>query len=112
MAYEENKINKIIGRLKMKDKDLNLIGRLWLCYCHNVKDFNREIDAICDVDLYSLYSKRDEIKNVLNRLIKAVEYDIINVDFNKFANDVLKSINDIIYRKEVQEKYDEEYNNR
>lgn len=96
----------------MKDKDLNLIGRLWLCYCHNVKDFNREIDTICDVDLYSLYSKRDEIKNVLNRLITAVEYDIISVDFNKFANDVLKSINDIIYRKEVQEKYDEEYNNR
>lgn len=25
----------------MKDNDLNVIGRLWLCYCHNVKDFNK-----------------------------------------------------------------------
>lgn len=102
----------VYSEVKMKDKDLNLIGRLWLCYWVDVKDFNKEIDNICDVDLYSLYAKRDEIKNTLNRLQMAVGYDKISVDFHKFGNDVLKSINDIIYMKEVQEKYNDEYNNR
>ena len=93
---------------KMKDENLNTIGKFWLGYLCDVTMFNKQIDNFTDCDLYTLYAKRKQLNLDLNRLSNVVTNDAIKEQFEKFRHDLMKSINDVIFSKEMREKYEDE----
>lgn len=92
----------------MKDKDLNLIGVLFLSYKIDNKAFNKEIDKLCDVDLYSLYEIKKHIQKICDHLLDISKDFEFNIEFRNFRCDILKAIDTEIYSKEIKEKYDED----
>lgn len=93
----------------MKDAELNEIGRFWITYLSDVKDFNKEVDKFTDCDLYTLYEKRKQINSSLNRLLNLLKDDKLKETFERFKSDLLKSINEVIFSKEIREKYEDGY---
>lgn len=93
--------------IKVTDKDLNQIGVLFISYKLDNKAFNKEIDKLCDVDLYSLYEKKRHIQKVCDHLLDVSKDVEFNIEFRNFRCDLLKSIDTEIYSREIKEKYED-----
>lgn len=93
----------------MKDKDLNLIGKMFLAYNIDNKAFNDEVDRYTDCDLYTLYERKKHIKRLCEEIVSKVEQFEICIDFKVFRDRLLKIIDDKIYSREIIEKNENNY---
>ena len=87
----------------MKDKDLNLIGKMFLAYNIDNKAFNDEVDR------YTLYERKKHIKRLCEEIVSKVEQFEICIDFKVFRDRLLKIIDDKIYSREIIEKNENNY---
>ena len=92
-----------------KDKEFNKIGRCWFLWCMNENDkFYNQIYKEYDEDLYLMYDHLRYIKKRLNKLFEACKFcnEPMKEDFLNFSRELVKTIETMIYSKEIHEKYD------
>lgn len=90
-----------------RDDEFNKIGRCWLLWNTNNSKFYEEVRKLYDEDLYLMYDHLAYVKDRLDRLYKAIlSGDDMKRQFEVFARELAREISNMIYSKEIQEKYD------
>ena len=93
-----------------KDEMMNKIGcGIIAFYNKDVKEFNDYVDKLFDKDLYTLYEMRKSFTKLLHQLVDACKDDEFLQGLIKFRGCFLNALNDKIYARELQEKYDSKY---
>ena len=90
-----------------KDAEFNKIGKCWLLWNTDVHKFYEQVRREYDEDLYLMYGHLDYTKKRLNKLYDGiVSGDAMKEQFRVFMQELEREVSNMIYSKEIHEKYE------